>query len=70
MQEVFEVWCKLLGDKELRKKQFAYTREHVAETKGEVVGPKFIIDRMTKAERVALRDRILGVLPMRRGKNV
>ena len=70
MVDVFMVWSKLTDDKELRQRQFAYTAAHVVETKGQVVGPKFIIDRMTRQKKVALRDRILGVVEMRGGKNV
>jgi len=66
----YERWGKLIDDKVLRERKFAYTREHLAETKGNVVSAKFIIAQMSKAERVALRDRVLGVVAMPRGKNV
>jgi len=62
--KVCELFCKLLGDSVVRERRYAYARvKHCT-----LPSVKVIVDQMTKAEKIKLRDRILGVISMQGGK--
>ena len=61
----YERWCKLLDDTEVHARRCAWARANQCNPPQ----PKVVVDQMSKQEKFALRDRILGVVQMR-GKNV